>query len=105
MGLHLLDVGHALPADADVADDDAVIGPQHLARGRRGILAIDRRAQDIGAGDCGRGGGSRPDKCPARLIAGRWFWFVICHKRFCSISWTIQTPSLINSSRGSMRFS
>src|SRR5260370_41288882 len=68
LGAH---VRHALPAHADVADDNAVIGPNHPAGGGSGALPVNRRLEKARGRDSRGGSGGFFDETPARITAGR----------------------------------
>lgn len=76
------DVGHALAANADEADDDPVICADDAAGGGRLILAVDGGFENVCDRDGGRGRGGRFDELSAASVGGRERFFSVFHKPF-----------------------
>ena len=73
-------VGRALAANADIADENAIIGADHLSRGRSGALAVNRGFENVAGCNNGGSGGGGFDELAARSHAGGGFFVFILHK-------------------------
>src|SRR5438128_3120010 len=94
------DVRHALPAHADIGDDDPVVGANHPASGGSAALSIDWCLEEASGSHSGSGGSGLFDKIPARLTAGHWIYILMIHKLI--FRFPRNCPSLTNCRRWSI---
>jgi hypothetical protein len=84
LGILLLaaNMGHPLPAHANVGNHNPVIGADDPARGRRLVLAVDRGLDQVGRGNGRRHCSGLFEERPACLSTGPGLDLICAHKSF-----------------------